>query len=66
MNAFAERNVCKNDYPGNLICESFEKVLNNIYLFKENVRALGKNRLLLVLSYFGIMYFQIRTTTNIK
>ena len=51
----------KNGYPENFIDKCFEKFLDNIHLVKEKVPKVERKRLLLVLSYFGVISLQTRT-----
>ena len=54
----------KNGYPENFIDKCFKKILNNVHFVKENVPAVEKKGLLLVLPYLGII--SLKTTTKLQ
>ena len=51
----------KNGYPENFIDRCFKLFLNRIHILKENVPAVEKKPLRLVLPYLGTISLQTRT-----
>ena len=51
----------KNGYPESFIDKCFKKFLDNIHLVKEKVPTVERKRLLLVLSYLGVISLQTKT-----
>ena len=51
----------KNGYPESCIVKCFNKFLDNIHLVKEKVPTVERKRLLLVISYLGVISLQTRT-----
>ena len=58
---FLKGKVQKNAYTENFIEKYFKKFLNNAHLFNENIPTVEKKRLLLVLSYLGVISLQTIT-----
>ena len=58
---FLKRIFRINGYPENFINKCFKYFLHNIHLMKENVPAVEKKLLLLVLLYLRVIFLQTRT-----